>query len=250
MRPPGSAAGLVGHANPESFGLFEEGNTFMLSWGRVRRAIQPVVLKYWLNRRSGKLVDTRVEGLDLEVFPSVFHPRYFGSSSILAKFVSALPLRGKSFLEIGCGSGVVALCAARAGADVTAVDINPEAVGCTAANAASNKLRVDVRLGDLFSSVNGAQFDVIAWNPPFLPGLSKSPAESAFYGGPNFDVIRRFIGEARNYLTGDGVIYTILSADIDIGEIQTLFRNEGFSASPAFSTRWGLGETLVILCAR
>src|SRR3989442_9595478 len=124
----------------------------MLSWGRVRRALQPVVLKYWLDQRSKKFVKTRVEGFDLEIFPSVFHPKYFGSSSILANFVASLPLRGKSLLEIGCGSGVVALCAARAGAEVTAVDINPEAVRCTLANAAKNKLRVNARIGDLFSS--------------------------------------------------------------------------------------------------
>src|SRR5262249_35045369 len=110
----------------------------MLSWGRVRRALQPVVLKYWLNQRSKKRVRTRVAQLDLEVFPGVFHPKYFGSSSILANFISSLPLEGKSFLDVGCGSGVVALCAARAGADATGVDINLAAVRCTLANAARN----------------------------------------------------------------------------------------------------------------
>src|SRR5262245_10609997 len=44
---------------------------FMLSWGRVRRALQPVFLKYWFNQRRDQLVRTRVEGLDLEVFPGV-----------------------------------------------------------------------------------------------------------------------------------------------------------------------------------
>src|SRR5262245_29793863 len=106
----------------------------MLSWGTLRRALQPVVLKYWLNERTNRLVRTYVEGFDLEVFPGVFHPKYFGSSTILGRFVSQLPLTGKSFLEIGCGSGIVALCAARQGATVTAVDINPDAVRCTIAN--------------------------------------------------------------------------------------------------------------------
>ena len=222
----------------------------MWSWGRVRRAIQPVVLRYWLNRSAGKVVRTRIADLDLQVFPTVFHPKYFGSSSILAKFVSGLPLRGKSFFEMGCGSGIVSLCAARAGADVTAVDINPEAVRCTIVNAAANSLRVDARQGDLFSSLNESRFDVIAWNPPFLPGVPQSPAEAAFYGGPHFDVIRKFVAEARSHLKADGVVYTILSADIDIGGIEGIFRDKGFTVSPAFSTRWGLGETMVILCAR
>src|SRR5258706_13658798 len=120
----------------------------MLSWGRLRRAIQPVVLKYWVNQRAKEYVTTRVAGFDLEVFPGVFHPKYFGSSAILGDFISSLPLQQKSFLEIGCGSGVVALCAARASAQVIAIDINPDAVRCTAANATRNGVRVTVREGD------------------------------------------------------------------------------------------------------
>jgi release factor glutamine methyltransferase len=222
----------------------------MLSWGSVRRALQPVVLKYWLDRRTQKSVVTRLQGFELEVFPGVFHPRYFGSSSILAEFVSLLPLEGKSFLELGCGSGIAAMCAARAGASVTAVDINPEAVRCTSANAARNSVCVDARLSDLFSSVNQARYDVIAWNPPFLPGTSKSPAEAAFFGGPKFDVIRKFAAEVRGHLQPGGSIYTILSTDIDIAQIEQLFQDQRFTVSHALSKRWGLGETMVILCAR
>ncbi len=222
----------------------------MLSWGRVRRALQPVVLKYWLNQRSKQFVTTRVETLDLEVFPGVFHPKYFGSSAILANFISSLHLDGKSFLEIGCGSGVVALCAARAGAEVTAIDINPEAVRCTIANATRNNLRVNARAGDLFSSLNGERFDVIAWNPPFLPAMPRSMPEAAFYGGANFDVIHRFAREARPYLKPDGSVYTILSNDIAIERIEQLFREQTFAVSRVLSKRWVLGETMVILCAR
>jgi len=211
-------------------------------------------MKYWLNQRAKKHVTTRVAGLDLEVFPGVFHPKYFGSSAILANFISSLGINGslhqKSFLEIGCGSGVVALCAARAGAEVTAIDINPDAVRCTLANAARNGLRATVREGDLLSSVAGEAFDVIAWNPPFLPGEPKSAAEAAFYGGPNFDVIRRFVSSARSHLKPNGAVYTILSSDIAIEPIEQMFRDSGFAVSRAHSKRWGLAETMVILCAR
>src|SRR5262245_13474976 len=200
----------------------------MLSWGSLRRVLQPVVLKYWLNQRSSRTVTTRVEGFDLQIFPGVFHPKYFGSSSILARFVSRLSLTGKSFLEVGCGSGVVALCAAKAGADVTAVDINPEAVRCTLVNAAKNNLRVDARTGDLFSSLNGMRFAVIAWNPPFLRADAQSLAEAAFYGGRDFEVIRRFAKQARAHITAGASIYTVVSADVSIERVEELFRNEGF----------------------
>lgn len=196
------------------------------------------------------MVHTRVAGLDLDVFPGVFHPRYFGSSPILAGFVDSLPLKGKSFLEVGCGSGVVALCAARRGAIVTAVDINPDAVRCTGFNAAQNKLNLDCRSGDVFSAVAGMRFDVIAWNPPYLPGVPQSVQKAAFFGGQDFEVIRRFARELRSHLYADGVAYTILSGDIDIPKIENMFRASGFDVSRALSRRWGLGEEMIILCAR
>jgi release factor glutamine methyltransferase len=191
-----------------------------------------------------------VEGLEISVFPGIFHPRYFGSTSILARFVSSLSLRDKSLLEIGCGSGVVALCAARGGAKVTAVDINPDAVRCTIVNAKRNDLCVTVRQSDLFSSLAASKFDVIAWNPPFLPAVPKSMAEAAFYGGNDFDVIRRCVGEAREHLHTGGAIYTILSSDIAVEQIEQLFRNEDFTVSRVLSRRWGLGERMLILCAQ
>jgi release factor glutamine methyltransferase len=222
----------------------------MLSLGRLRRALQPVVLRYWLKPRTQKLVQTRVEGMKLEVFPGVFHPRYFGSSSILARFVGSIPLREKSFLEVGCGTGIVALCAARAGASVTAVDINPEAARCTIANAARNGLRIDVQISDVFSAIEDSCFDVIAWNPPFLSGTPTSFAEGAFYGGNDFDVIRKFAKEVEHHLNQDGVAYTILSGDIEIDRVETIFRENGLRVSQALAKRWGLGETMIVLCAR
>jgi release factor glutamine methyltransferase len=222
----------------------------MCSWGSLRRVLQPVVVKYWLNQKSRKTVRTSVEGFDLQVFPSVFHPKYFGSSSILARFISGLTLRGKAFLEVGCGSGVVALCAAKAGAEVTAVDINPEAVRCTLENARTNHLRVDARVGDLFSSVTGMRFDVIAWNPPFLRADAVTLTDAAFFGGRDFDVIRRFVKHVRANIADGASIYTILSADASIERVEEFFRNEAFDVSRVSSSRWGLGETMVILCAR
>jgi release factor glutamine methyltransferase len=222
---------------------------WMLSWGRIRQAVQPLVLKYWLNGRLKNFLTTRVEGLELSVFPTVFHPRYFGSSAILARFVSSLNLEGTLFLDVGCGSGIVAICAARAGARVTAVDINPEAVRCTLVNAERYALKIDARTGDLFSSLGDARFEIIAWNPPFLPGTPATLAEAALYGGPRFDVIQRFVDAVGNHMNRNASVYTILSADIGIASIEEMFRTRGFIVSRVQSKRWGLGETMVILRA-
>jgi release factor glutamine methyltransferase len=222
----------------------------MLSWGHVRRALQPLLLKYWIEGRSQRSVKTSVEGFELVVFPTVFHPRYFGSSAIFAHFISSLPLKGKSFLDLGCGSGIVALCAARLGASVTAVDINPEAVRCTLENALRHDLPVQVYTGDLFSSVGDAQYDVVACNPPFLLGIPQSQTETAFYGGFDFDMIRKFAAGVRAHLRPGGSIFTILSSDIDIYRIEEIFRAQHLNVSYVLTTRWMLHESMVILCAR
>ena len=224
--------------------------TRMLSLGRARRAVHPLFLKYWLHRRSSIAVKTCVEGFDLDVFPMVFHPRYFGSSATLARFISSLPLTGKSFLDLGCGSGLIGLCAARAGAQVTAVDINREAVRCTLANARRHELQITAQESDLFSTITDRKFDVIGFNPPFLLGTAQSTADKAFFGGLNFDVIRRFAADVRAQMRTGGSIYMILSTDIDITSVEQIFRDQSFKISRVLSSRWLVGETMVILCAQ
>lgn len=74
-----------------------------------------------------------------------------------------LPLGGARVLDVGCGSGILAIAAARLGADtVVAVDTDPLAVEATVANAAVNDVVVDARAGSA-AGVDGA-FDVVVAN--------------------------------------------------------------------------------------
>jgi release factor glutamine methyltransferase len=69
----------------------------------------------------------------------VFHPRYYLSSESFAEFISRLDLSGKRVADVGTGSGILALAAARAGAEnVIAADINPNAALTAAENARAN----------------------------------------------------------------------------------------------------------------
>ena len=86
-------------------------------------------------------------------------PVVFLSSDVLADAIAALVKPGMSVLDLGTGSGIGALAAARAGARlVVAIDVDPAAVRNARANVILHDAEaiVSVRAGDLFEPVAGA----------------------------------------------------------------------------------------------
>src|SRR5689334_6475923 len=79
-------------------------------------------------------------GITVKVHPEVFPPHLTLSTKILLDFIKPKELTGKTFLELGCGSGIISLLASRKGANVTATDINKTALSFLETNAAANQL--------------------------------------------------------------------------------------------------------------
>ncbi|MFE0509088.1 HemK2/MTQ2 family protein methyltransferase [Streptomyces sp. NPDC058964] len=77
--------------------------------------------------------------------------------------------RRTEVLDLGTGSGVLAVEAARRGARVTAVDISWRALATAWCNALMNGQVVRVRHGDMASAVRGRRFDLVVTNPPYVP---------------------------------------------------------------------------------
>jgi hypothetical protein len=71
-------------------------------------------------------------------------------------------------LDVGTGSGVQALLAARHAQTVVATDVNPRALALASLGSHLNELPLDLRLGSLFEPVEGEKFDLIVANPPFV----------------------------------------------------------------------------------
>lgn len=128
-------------------------------------------------------VDVEYSGLRLHVPATVFGPT--PTSDLLGQEVRRYVRPGHRVLDMGCGAGANALLAAQITDQVLAVDINPDAVAATAANAEANGLaeRVVCRESDVFSAVDG-DFDVIVIDRPFRWFAARDVLELAFVGRP------------------------------------------------------------------
>ncbi|MBI4392757.1 MAG: methyltransferase [Euryarchaeota archaeon] len=103
-------------------------------------------------------------GIALEIHPEVYEP-----AEDTEAMLEALRVRpGQRVLDIGTGTGVLAIQAARAGGRVVATDVNPYAVALARLNAARNGVAIDVVRASLFQPFRG-RFDVVLFNPPYLP---------------------------------------------------------------------------------
>jgi release factor glutamine methyltransferase len=199
----------------------------------LRRFIFFVSYHFVLNRQSVRT--TRAAGFRLSVRPTVFHPRYFLSSEYFAEFIDGLDFRGKSVADVGTGSGVLALAAARAGAaSVLAVDINPNAVICARENAEANGFgdRITVACMDLLSEVPpGPQFDVALSSPPKHEGETTGDlADRGWHAGPQYRNVSDLFRQARDRLKPEGRLYVMVSSDSDLDLFGRLIKEAGFSA--------------------
>ncbi len=120
----------------------------------------------------------------------------------LADFLIRRP--GANALDLGTGSGALALRASRFHEQVSAVDCNSRAVTLAQLNAAMNDVR-DIRwkVGDLFEPVTGESFDLIFCNPPFVVA-PETALESTHSCQLADQLCQRIVGQAPEFLRPGG----------------------------------------------
>jgi len=122
---------------------------------------------------------------------------------------------GERFLEIGTGTGLVALHAAKS-ARAVATDASPDAVRLARQNAIANRLPLAVIRCDLFRGLRGP-FDVIALNPPYVTDrIGEDWTARAWQGGETGDaVLLRFLRDAAEHLAPGGRIHTVFPSSLN-----------------------------------
>ncbi|OIJ68354.1 HemK2/MTQ2 family protein methyltransferase [Streptomyces mangrovisoli] len=106
--------------------------------------------------------------------PGVYRPQH--DTRLLARALQREDMKpGTRVLELGTGSGALALAAASRGARVTAVDISRRAVLTARLNAMIARTHVTVRRGDLTAAVAGESYDLVISNPPYVPSPDARP---------------------------------------------------------------------------
>jgi methylase of polypeptide subunit release factors len=190
---------------------------------RAQLRIDAVADQYLLADRRFRPGRTRAFGLPGR--DPVYPP---GSDSLILRGAIFAP-DARRVLDLCTGSGVQALRLAHnaetysakthSTEQIVAVDLNPRAVAVARLNAQLNGApHVDVRVGDLYAPVGGAQFDLIIANPPFVA--------SPYAGGPAYHsggavgdaVLRRVIAGWHARLTPGGRAFAITHRALRAGE--------------------------------
>ena len=173
----------------------------------------------WTALLNRLLPDVEEDGARFRVQPNVYRPLYGeGRAADLCR-------PGDRVLEIGCGSGVVSLTAARRGCVVTAVDISPAAIENTTFNAERLGVQgIDIRRSDMYEAVDGT-FDVILAHPPYIrlavAGDDRQWATSASY-------LEALLGGAPAHLAEDGRVGVIYVASQE-GALARLAADHGLA---------------------
>ncbi|EGC33437.1 hypothetical protein DICPUDRAFT_80806 [Dictyostelium purpureum] len=151
-----------------------------------------------------------MDGKILRLHPNVFSPKHFPESRWYAStLANKIVKKGESFLEIGAGSGISSLYVSEIGANVTSVDINPDAVEITKLNFKLNKLESNVFQSDIYNSLpNGSKYKYIFWNHPWQVSnesvIQELRSEKTLDQG--YILLTRYISESKKYLTDDGFL--------------------------------------------
>jgi release factor glutamine methyltransferase len=190
--------------------------------------------------------------LILHICENVYEP---AEDSFLFAENLTVPTNAK-VLDVGTGTGLLAILAAAKGATTLAVDLNPFAIRCAKHNSFLNHMQEKIGFlqADLFSAFNiSDMFDLITFNAPYLPVMDHEPVswlERSWAGGADGrQIIDRFISQAPLYLKPGGKILLMQSTLADENKTISQFNEHKLTASVIAHQNLPFFETLTLIQA-
>ena len=181
---------------------------------------------------------------DRREMPTVYEPAE--DSRLLAETAADEVDAGEFVLEVGVGSGYVsATVRDEAGARVVGSDVNPDAC------AATRDAGVEAVRADLLAPFVDDAFDVVLFNPPYLPTPPEmewdDPLEHALSGGPDGRrLVRPFLENVGRVLRPGGRGFLLVSSLTDVDAVTELATAAGLTASERAEESFPF-ERLVVL---
>ena len=177
------------------------------------------------------------DGLSFLVTPAVLIPRH-DTETLLEQALQHAP-HPHSILDIGTGSGCIAIALARRlpEAQVTAVDLSVEALALAQRNAELHGAAVEFLQGSFFEPVAGRRFDLIVSNPPYItsadllalqPEVRDHEPILALDGGPDgLTAYRAIVSQAATHLEPNGWLLLEVGAG-QAADVAALLAQAGF----------------------
>lgn len=147
--------------------------------------------------------------IELEIPDDVYYPEE--DSLFMAEVLEAMNLTNKQCLDMGTGSGFLAIIMYKKGGYVTAGDINLHTVYNAVKNAENNNAKIRGIQTDLFSNIVD-EFDLIIFNPPYLPKDKYDDKEDTTGGDQGHETIEEFTKGIRSHLKPNGKALLLFSS--------------------------------------
>jgi release factor glutamine methyltransferase len=177
-------------------------------------------------------------GLDFKVTPATLIPRA-DTELLVERALAHLPVCGGRVLDLGTGSGAIALAIAHARPDIEMTAVDASVAALTVAQENARRLGIgnaSFMPGDWFSPLVGQKYDLIVSNPPYIAegdrhlsqgDLRFEPASALASGPDGLDDIRRIVAEAGTYLIDGG--WLLLEHGYDqSAQVRELLHRAGF----------------------
>ncbi len=158
---------------------------------------------------------------------------------------------GDTVLDMGTGTGIQAIIASEKASHVLAVDVNPLALKLAEENTRLNNIgNIELRESNLFRDLKKKEkFNIILFNPPYLPVKGKNMLEKAWSGGEmGREVIDDFICEFKAYLKSEGGMQLVVSSLNNPGEIMEELREHGLSVEVTAEQKISFEKLLLLSC--